>query len=304
MADRAAAMDSSFPSTAWRPSLLRRLILLFLFTAGVVFWLTLLYQAKPDFPFLLILILSVSAIGLACGLGARLALSERHAFIRFLAALASLMIGLYVLGYLTNWKMGLGPLEFWRDEIDYFEAAQLGGGALAALMALSAWRRPVRLVEQSSRSRLAPRAAARQASASSSHSPVAPSPRSGLRTPGAWARKPGPAAPGRLPVRAKPAQQDRVAQRFTRPVEKLIVGRPPARTPVRPKRSRSRRKGLFQRRREVQLSMYEEHKCPYCLEDVKRNDPRGVKQCSVCHTLHHADCWAVTGMCQVPHINT
>lgn len=284
--------------------MLRRLILLFLFTAGVVLWLTLLYQAKPDFPFLLMLIFLVSAVGLASGLGARLALSERHALIRFLAALAALAIGLYVLGYLTNWKMGLGPLEFWRDEIDYFEAAQLGGGAIAALMALSAWRRPVRFVEPSSRSRLASRPAARQASASSSHVPAARSPRTGLLNPDTWARKPGPAARAKPPAQPKPAGRSRSIRRPSPPLEKLIVSRPPARTPLRPKRTQSRRRGLFQRRREVQLSMYEEHKCPYCLEAVKRNDPRGVKECSVCHTLHHADCWAVTGMCQVPHINT
>jgi hypothetical protein len=29
-----------------------------------------------------------------------------------------------------------------------------------------------------------------------------------------------------------------------------------------------------------------------------------VKKCEVCNTLHHADCWAITGMCQVPHLNT
>jgi ribosomal protein L37AE/L43A len=49
--------------------------------------------------------------------------------------------------------------------------------------------------------------------------------------------------------------------------------------------------------------MYAEHKCPFCLEDVRRNDPRGVEECPICHTLHHADCWEITGMCQVPHMS-
>jgi len=44
-----------------------------------------------------------------------------------------------------------------------------------------------------------------------------------------------------------------------------------------------------------------EHRCPFCLEVIERNDPRGVRICSICHTHHHADCWAVTGTCQVPH---
>ncbi len=46
-----------------------------------------------------------------------------------------------------------------------------------------------------------------------------------------------------------------------------------------------------------------EHRCPFCLEIVKKKDPRGVKVCPICHTHHHADCWAITGTCQVPHIH-
>jgi hypothetical protein len=34
---------------------------------------------------------------------------------------------------------------------------------------------------------------------------------------------------------------------------------------------------------------------------VTKRDPRGVKICKVCKTWHHADCWAITGVCQVPH---
>jgi hypothetical protein len=28
-----------------------------------------------------------------------------------------------------------------------------------------------------------------------------------------------------------------------------------------------------------------------------------VHACSICHTPHHADCWAMTGVCQIPHYN-
>jgi hypothetical protein len=45
----------------------------------------------------------------------------------------------------------------------------------------------------------------------------------------------------------------------------------------------------------------EEHRCPYCLEVVHRNDPRGVVICDICHAYHHKDCWDITGRCQVPH---
>ncbi|HQX17233.1 MAG TPA: hypothetical protein PLA27_12475, partial [Anaerolineales bacterium] len=65
-----------------------------------------------------------------------------------------------------------------------------------------------------------------------------------------------------------------------------------------PRKSRSRR------RPNIQLAVVEEHRCPYCLDPVIRNDARGVQECDVCHALHHADCWAITGFCQVPHLNS
>jgi hypothetical protein len=59
---------------------------------------------------------------------------------------------------------------------------------------------------------------------------------------------------------------------------------------------------LLRRRRAVRLAAYEEHRCPYCLEPVRRGDPRGTVECPICHTLHHKDCWDVTGTCQIPHL--
>jgi ribosomal protein L37AE/L43A len=54
-------------------------------------------------------------------------------------------------------------------------------------------------------------------------------------------------------------------------------------------------------RKIIRLQGDEEHRCPYCLETVEDNDPRGVKICPICGTYHHADCWTITGVCQVPH---
>ena len=63
----------------------------------------------------------------------------------------------------------------------------------------------------------------------------------------------------------------------------------------------SQRSVLTRRGRRIRLLGAQEHRCPYCLELVDGRDPRGVVVCRVCHTRHHADCWAVTGECQVPH---
>jgi len=67
--------------------------------------------------------------------------------------------------------------------------------------------------------------------------------------------------------------------------------------PTKSKRRRTRQKS------HLRLLSAEEHRCPYCLELVEPNAQRGVVECKVCHTLHHADCWAITGACQVPHYN-
>jgi len=51
----------------------------------------------------------------------------------------------------------------------------------------------------------------------------------------------------------------------------------------------------------IKMSSVLEHRCPYCLELVAEDDARGVQVCSICGAWHHADCWSVTGTCQVPH---
>ena len=45
----------------------------------------------------------------------------------------------------------------------------------------------------------------------------------------------------------------------------------------------------------------DQHLCPYCLENVDLDDPRGVKVCHICGSYHHGDCWDVTGSCRAPH---
>lgn len=68
------------------------------------------------------------------------------------------------------------------------------------------------------------------------------------------------------------------------------------------KATRVRRRG-FRKRTRIRMAAQVEHRCPYCLEIVEPRDPRGAVECSTCHAFHHADCWAVTGTCQVPHHN-
>jgi len=59
----------------------------------------------------------------------------------------------------------------------------------------------------------------------------------------------------------------------------------------------------FHTNNDVKLMGEEEHVCPYCLEEVVRNDSQGVVICPECGTWHHQDCWNVTGACGVAHRN-
>ncbi|MDO9547013.1 MAG: hypothetical protein Q7J07_09745 [Pelolinea sp.] len=54
---------------------------------------------------------------------------------------------------------------------------------------------------------------------------------------------------------------------------------------------------------DVKLMGEEEHVCPYCLEEVVKNDNHGIAVCSECNTWHHQDCWDITGGCGVAHRN-
>ena len=85
--------------------------------------------------------------------------------------------------------------------------------------------------------------------------------------------------------------------------------RQPRETVPRPKRRRLLRPRSAKAARAIhgdglRVTSVIEERCPYCLDVIKRNDPRGVHTCEVCGTPHHADCWSITGKCQVPHLNT
>lgn len=54
---------------------------------------------------------------------------------------------------------------------------------------------------------------------------------------------------------------------------------------------------------DVKLTGEEEHVCPYCLEEVRKADPRGVVICKECSTWHHEDCWNLAGACGIAHRN-
>jgi ribosomal protein L37AE/L43A len=313
MAASALTMSNSLPPANRQRGFTRRLFALLFFVAGIVFWMYFIYQTQRTMANDLMMAFGIVMIALAAGIGARFLYYERNWFVRLITAWASFILGLFLLGFITNWKMGFGPIEFWRTTFDWMEIAQLGGGMLIVLLALTAWwhgpaSSPTVHKEVQRKTRSASKRPAEQRPVER----VVERPRERVRepTPVVVPRTTSQSSgfsifgsrrvsePKKAPVRLKVSGRGRALTRPRSQTEKVVVGR--LTKTVRPARSRK----LFQRKREMQISTHEEHRCPFCLEDVKRNDPRGVKECSICHTLHHADCWDITGMCQVPHLNS
>jgi ribosomal protein L37AE/L43A len=283
--------NSDQPSERWH--LLRKLVLLFLLVTALALGLVILLRQKVDFPLLWFNLLADASLGLVAGVGARVVLRQRNWFIRGLAAAAMALVGLGVLGYFTDWRSGIGPLPAitltrvnWSDPthipwasllrfrhtngMNLLDLAHMIVAMDASWIALRAWTSPTRrLLEPSVRA--SRRIRSRQSLHTSASSAVASLP--GARVSGSSSRP-----------RIKRAKYDRASASTSS--------------------LRSRRWNPLQRKPDIQLAVYEEHRCPYCFEEVKRNDPRGVVECEVCHTLHHKDCWDVTGICQVPHLNT
>jgi ribosomal protein L37AE/L43A len=303
---------------AWH--LLRKVFLLLLVVTAAALGLVLLSRQKSNVPLLLFNVLADTSIGLLSGFGARFVLKGRHGLIRALAATAGSLVGLGVLGFFSAWRSGIGPFQagwvpvHWLDaqHIRLYLPLELTHSPMNMLdlinavvaidtswMALRVWRQGPRLNGRiSSLPAQRVRRPARAVEPLEEHiEPVVVTP----------AVIPVPA-----PVRKRPASSSsagsgssgaRIRRRNTsRNTERAVIARPAS--AIHPARSRTRHNSSPRRRVAVHLAVHEEHKCPYCFQTVTRNDPRGVVECPICHTLHHKDCWDITGNCQVPHLTT
>lgn len=223
---------------------------------------------------------AVSIIGLTAGLTARRLLWDRTGVLRLMAAITALMAGLIVLNIYSLGFIGIDLIPRGTGEPDWDGLIQFGVGILSALLALRAWKKSkdemVAEAEPKERRRL--------------H--LLPS-----RVEN-WIER----------VNLKLAGTSSGARRNGNPRVSFRTwssSNGNARRSAYIKRQRRPKVFAWARRaqeNQVHLSGAEEHRCPYCLEIVNENDPRGVEICPICHTYHHADCWAVTGTCQIPHI--
>jgi hypothetical protein len=263
------------PSPSQQPQLWRRLLMLFLLEWIAVLGIVLLVQVRPGLPYLALTLLNPAWLGMVSGLGTRFLLRDRHWALCSLAAVLALLSGLFILGLATGWRYGLGPQEF--KVFGLTGATQLATAFLASLLAATAWRKPVTQDR-------APKTLASSRSKKVEKSSMAKS----RRTVAQHKPKKVAGAQSRGRTRKKPATAVPKTDQEQKPPVLSLANSKPVHRADRP---------------EVQFASTGEHRCPYCLEVVQPNDPRGIVECKICHALHHADCWAITGTCQVPHLN-
>jgi hypothetical protein len=235
---------------------------------GIAF--TLLFLISGFSPFLLKFI-AIIGVGLSASFMARRLLSDRTALLRLFAAAFAGLIALGVLSPLTRGFVGLNLVRKYPIATPLDAAIQLMVLAASVWAGYSAWARRNREVMVEPRYE-----------------------------------------PAEVTVRPAPARRPRVrrtardffsnaGRRINASLSSTIARLAP------PTATRSKRRVSRPARRSgrggsgITLSAEEQHVCPYCLEPVLKRDPRGIKICKVCKTWHHADCWSITGVCQVPH---
>lgn len=253
-------------------------IFLFIFLFGIVLVLTsaaglglnLYFQEHPLSNLLLERSSILLVVGLAAGFASRIILHKWHVFWRILFSILAAGLALYILDrfFISNY-MDIISIENWKDPIWIFLQAGISG--LMAILAGIIWhkRRKVKTV-------------ARRETAVVTASKAQPVPK---------------------PIQVK-AQKSKIKKKTRKVLQKKVVSPKPA-LAIRPG-VKAKTTGVFLgsrrlHRKDVRLLGETEHRCPYCLELVKKNDPRGVVICPECKTWHHKDCWDVTGTCQVAH---
>ena len=213
---------------------------------------------------------AITCLGLLAGFMSRWLLKKRSPALRFLAAAVALFTGLVVMYMVSSGMLGLSP--YIRTAIDWYGLVQVGVGLGAAFVALNGFRRKQVQVEVDVPATM----------------PAAPASAPPLMVSAAAATVISP-VPGRRKTTAKKGKS---TTRKAAEKKKVVVGKKGT-SKTAPAAKKSRKK--------VTLAAFDEHRCPYCLGEVKRNDARGVVVCPICKAYHHKDCWDITGRCQVPH---
>lgn len=316
-------------------SLIGRILLVILLSTAVGWaWFYLLFQTAI-LGFVLIKPAVVIVAGIASGFCSRFLLRKNTFLLRWLTALLALFSGMLFMNYGSTGLVGFEVGRF--SSVNWNGLWQFTLGGCMATIAMAAWRKPVQVIAAASPQD--PRdtivAPAQAVSPSVPVSRAVSGQRNSAKTKKTTSAKPGsvikknpvgttkpkarkttsktrPNGDGNQLERQAEAIKDKLinAARSLNSESPMQVGGPvvqvrvPASARVKQQRPVSAiAKVRPQKRHKSKISLVgtEEHRCPFCLEDVDPQDPAGVVVCPICHTYHHKSCWDITGTCQVPH---
>jgi hypothetical protein len=239
-------------------------------------------------------------VGLIAGFSARRFLKGHTQILKLLAAALSAALSLAILNILSGGFLGMNPLNPFNGSPDWSGLIQFGSAVLMAWLAVQAFRSPslIKTVAVSP-----PRVSRPAANRALPKPGPAPAKKTSPQGAEASSRKKGSLAVSKSKTRKKTPSlavaKKKAAKKDTAANKLALAAAPKLKTKkaARPKRKRAKKISA----KDIKFTGEEEHNCPYCLEPVEPHDPRGVKICPICKTHHHADCWGITGACQIPH---
>jgi len=233
---------------------------------------------------------AVLVLGLLAGFAARRILSTYTWTLKLLSALTSTALAMAVLYALSRGFLGINFSFRSNNHPDWPGLIQLALAAFGSILVVTAFR-----TGSVKKAQTAPapksKKGARKTKSRSGRQPFKFSFPSLKKTKQKSSRKTGAKKAPSTRAIQKSSKKDTSLQKVSAPK----APKPRIKKPTGGKKTRKRVK------KEIILVGDIEHSCPYCLDPVEKNDSRGVKICPICKTHHHADCWGITGACQIPH---
>jgi hypothetical protein len=258
-------------------------------------------------------IIAIACVGLASGFAARQLLHANTRLLSMLVAFIAVYASLWLLSILTTGYIGIRPFQTFSGP-DWKGLVQLIFGTIIAWLVLHAWRKPTKAGQITT---IPARTKTQASTRKRKNKPAEPTRK--RVTPefsrqitqfiqsqywlDKWSQTQNTTS------RHIKASQNKLPILITQPVNwinRLIIRTRVSTNSAQKSikvRARKRARRSKQPQASVRLTGAVEHRCPFCLELVNEKDARGVKVCPICHTHHHADCWEVTGTCQVPHMH-
>src|SRR6266498_2695821 len=125
-----------------RYHLIRKLAIVLLLVIASSLWLYILFREKRlPYPTSMQEIAAGIVIAIVAGLSAQLVLSKRDGFVRFVTAMTSDVIGIYLLGFISHGKYGISKFGWLPRAVDYDGLNLIGLGFIIILFICLLFRR-------------------------------------------------------------------------------------------------------------------------------------------------------------------